>query len=130
MRAALGHAAGNSEMSGRGHPVGMPAWSWSDTENAERLGLYTIAEGIRTRRLLYRLTQRQLAWRTGVDQSTISRLENARISTMKLSTLARIIGTLELGPRFLFPRDPLPPTRRLPGEKPSSYVSDAHPEGG
>ena len=94
----------------------MPTWSWDDTESAERLGLYAIAQGVRERRLLYRLTQQQLAWRTGVDQSTISRLENARLATMKISTLARIVGTLEMGPRFLFLGGPPPATRRLPGE--------------
>ena len=93
-------------------------WSWADAKNAEDLGLMTIAWSVRQRRLLYRLSQRQLAAGAGVDQSTISRLENWRLRTMRIATLARIVGTLELGPRFLFPNDPPAPARRLPGAEP------------
>ena len=78
----------------------------------------TIAWAVRERRLLYRLSQRQLAARAGVDQSTISRLENWRLDTMKIGTLARIVGVLEMGPRFLFPNDAPSPKRRLPGSGP------------
>ncbi len=92
----------------------MKTWSWEDAENAEQFGLMVIAFAVRARRLKYKLSQQQLGWRTGVGQSTISRLENARLPTMKVGTLARIVFVLELGPRFLFPGDPPPPSRELP----------------
>jgi hypothetical protein len=34
---------------------------------------------------------------------------------MKIGTLARIVGVLDLGSGFLFPDEPPGPTRRLPG---------------
>jgi transcriptional regulator with XRE-family HTH domain len=94
----------------------MPTWTWVDSGNAEELGLRAIGEAIYRRRVRYRLTQHQLAMRTGVTQSTISRLENARLRTMKIGTLARIMYTLELGGQAFFPLDGPPASRRLPGE--------------
>jgi predicted transcriptional regulator len=38
------------------------------------------------------LAQQQLAWRTGVAQSTISRLGTSRLRSTKIGTLARIVG--------------------------------------
>ena len=89
--------------------------SWENVTEAEALGLRRIASAVRRRRLAERLSQQQLAWRTGVAQSTISRLETCRLRSMKIGTLARIVGVLDLGPGFLFPDEPRPPTRRLPG---------------
>ena len=93
----------------------MRDWSWEQTDNAPRIGLMVIAFSVRERRLLCRLSQEQLAFRAGLNLSTVSRLENGRLPTMRIATLARIVGVLELGPRFLFPGDPPAPTRRLPG---------------
>ncbi len=93
-------------------------WSWENAGEAEMLGLRVIGNGVRRRRLAERLSQQQLAWRTGVAQSTISRLETSRLRSMKIATLARIVGVLDLGPTFLFPAEPNAPhapTRRLPG---------------
>ena len=86
-------------------------------EATEQLGLDIIASGIRRRRVASAVTQRQLAWRTGVNQSTISRLETGRLRTMRMITLARIIGVLNLPADFLFPGEPPPATRRLPGQR-------------
>ena len=88
-------------------------WSWENYETAERFGLMVIAYAVRGRRLMYGLSQRQLGFRIGVGQSTISRIENGRLPTLKVSTLARIVGVLELGPRFLFPGEPPISSRRL-----------------
>jgi DNA-binding Xre family transcriptional regulator len=90
-------------------------WSWENASEAEVLGLRVIARGVRQRRLAERLSQQQLAWRTGVAQSTISRLETCRLGSMKIRTLARIVGVLDIGASFLFPDEPHTPTRRLPG---------------
>jgi transcriptional regulator with XRE-family HTH domain len=94
---------------------GMRDWSWENVGEAEALGLRRIATGVRRRRLAEQLSQQQLAWRTGVAQSTISRLETCRLRSMKIGTLARIVGVLDLGSGFLVPDEPPGPTRRLPG---------------
>jgi ribosome-binding protein aMBF1 (putative translation factor) len=73
------------------------------------------ARGVRGHRLALGLSQHQLAWRTGVNQSTISRLETGRIRSMRIRTLARIVGVLDLDPDFLFRGEPRAPSRRLPG---------------
>ena len=93
---------------------GMHEWSWENATEAEVLGLQSIARGVRSRRVAERITQQQLAWRTGVAQSTISRLETCRLGSMKIRTLARIVGVLDLGPGFLFREGPPPPSRKLP----------------
>lgn len=62
------------------------------------------------------MTQTRLGYRVGLHQSTISRLETGRLRTMRMVTLARIIGVLRVGPDIAFPGEPPPPTRRLPGE--------------
>ena len=96
------------------HARRVKTWSWENAETAEQYGLMVIAFAVRARRLKYKLSQRQLGWRTGVGPSTISRLENGRLPTMKVGTLARIVFVLELGPRFLFPGDPPQTKRELP----------------
>jgi transcriptional regulator with XRE-family HTH domain len=83
----------------------------------EQLGLSIIAAATRTRRVASGVTQRQLGWRTGLNQSTISRLETGRLRTMRMVTLARIIGVLQLPPDLLFLGEPPPATRRLPGQR-------------
>ena len=83
---------------------------------SEKLGLDIIAKAIRGRRVASGLTQRQLGWRAGLNQSTISRLETGRLRTMRMVTLARIIGVLRLPADFAFPGEPPPATRRLPGQ--------------
>jgi transcriptional regulator with XRE-family HTH domain len=93
----------------------MRDWSWADVTDAERHGLGVIGRGVRRWRLARRLSQQQLAWRTGVGQSTISRLENARMRSLRIGTLARIIGVLEVSADFIFPGEPAPSGRRLPG---------------
>ena len=93
----------------------MREWSWENAGEAELLGLRVIADAVRRRRLGDHLSQQQLAWRTGVAQSTISRLETCRLRSMKIGTLARIVGVLDMGPSFLFANEPDAPRRRLPG---------------
>jgi transcriptional regulator with XRE-family HTH domain len=90
-------------------------WTWDDSLDAEELGLRLLGLAVRERRLQYRLSQQRLGFRTGLNQSTISRLENARLRTMKICTLARIMVVLELGAAYLFPSEPTGPSRRLPG---------------
>jgi transcriptional regulator with XRE-family HTH domain len=83
--------------------------------DAERYGLQVLGRGVRRWRLAFGLSQQQLAWRTAVGQSTISRLENGRMRSLRIGTLARIIGVLEVSEDFIFPGEPTPSGRRLPG---------------
>ena len=95
----------------------MRSWDEIAGHASEELGLRIIARAIRSRRVGAGVSQRQLAWRVGLNQSTISRLETGRLRTMRMITLARIIGALNLMPDFAFPGEPPPPTRRLPGQR-------------
>lgn len=105
-------------MSAAADPDGVPAIERFDHFGAsEQLGLTIIAAAIRARRVGSSMTQRQVAWRAGVNQSTISRLETGRLRTMRMVTLARIIGVLRLPADFAFAGEPPPATRRLPGQR-------------
>jgi transcriptional regulator with XRE-family HTH domain len=68
--------------------------------------LIAIGADLRRRRREAWLTQRQLESLTNVDQTTISRVENGRISTFRLHRYARLLagvegrfGTVERRPR-------------------------------
>jgi transcriptional regulator with XRE-family HTH domain len=49
---------------------------------------------IRQARFRSRLSQRQLEWVCGVDQTVISRLENGRIRHMRVQRVARVVAGL------------------------------------
>lgn len=83
----------------------------------EQKGLTIIGDAVRRRRVTSGASQRQLAYWAGINQSTVSRLETGRLRTMRLVTLARVIGALRLPSDFLFRGAPPSPTRRLPGER-------------
>lgn len=55
-----------------------------------------------------RLTQQELAELAGVDQTTISDLENGRIKKPSWETVARLSAALSVSPAELFPVDGLP----------------------
>lgn len=93
-----------------------PDWVTKDNP-AERLGRKIIGQAVRRGRVASGISQRQLGFRVGLNQSTISRLETGHLRTMRMVTLARIIGALNLGSDFAFPGEPPGPTRRLPGER-------------
>jgi ribosome-binding protein aMBF1 (putative translation factor) len=95
-------------------------WGTDDTELAEAYGLRMIGEGVRRARAGQGISQRQLGWRVGLHQSTISRLETGRLRTMRMVTLARVMGVLRLGVHHLFPGEPPQPSRRLPAEQAAS----------
>ena len=61
---------------------------------AERLGLEVLGTLILTWRRACGLSQRKLAALAGVNQSTISRLENGLLGGLRLKTLVRIVGVL------------------------------------
>ena len=96
----------------------MTSWAVIDVEDkVARDGLRVIGAGIRLGRLEAGMTQRQIAWRVGVSQSTISRLETGTIQGMRLATLSRIVGLIRIGSAYDFPDGPPPSMRRLPGER-------------
>ena len=96
----------------------MTSWAVIDVEDkVAREGLRIIGAGIRAGRLDAGLTQQQVAWRVGVSQSAISRLETGTIQGMRLATLSRIVGLIRLGSAYDFPDGPAPSMRRLPGER-------------
>ena len=63
-------------------------------DNIVDLGLEIIGRGVLRARIDASLTQRRLEDLSGVDQSTISRLENGNLSGLRLRRLAAIVGTL------------------------------------
>ena len=90
----------------------MAPWATADDDDSEfALGMVIIGDGIRTGRLLSRMTQRDLAWRVRLSQSAISRLETGTIQGLRLRTLARIVAELELRSEYVFPGGPLPSER-------------------
>lgn len=72
---------------------------------------------IRQARYLSGMSQRQLQWVCGVDQTVISRLENGRIRHMRVQRVALVVAGL--AGYMTFPRgdEPMPvrAPRRLPG---------------
>ena len=94
----------------------MARWSDERLERLTQAGRIAIGAGIRRARLQLGISQRQLAWRTGLSQSTISRLEAGKLQALGFRKLALIAGVLNLGPDFFMQGGPPPPTRRLPGQ--------------
>jgi transcriptional regulator with XRE-family HTH domain len=76
--------------------------------------LRIIATAVRRQRVAYGMSQRQVAFGSALHQSTISRLETGRLRNMRMVTLARVIGVLNVPPNYLTPGSPPQPTRRLP----------------
>ncbi len=94
----------------------MADWNPGDDEDALAVvGRKSIGADVRAGRLALGLSQRQLAWRVGVTQSTISRLETGRLRGIRWPTFSRVVGVLRSGRGFRIRGEPAPPTRRLPG---------------
>lgn len=94
----------------------------SDSEVPVQFGRRLIGSRVRRRRLEAGMSQRQLAWRCGVTQSTVSRLECGSLTGMRLSTLARLEAALVGRYRDDGLLDPPPaPRRRLPGSRLAGY---------
>jgi predicted transcriptional regulator len=69
----------------------MGGWS-GELSEAEALILF--GRVIRQARYRSELSQRQLEWICGVDQTVISRLENGRIRHMRVQSVARVVAGL------------------------------------
>jgi transcriptional regulator with XRE-family HTH domain len=83
-------------------------------------GLKRLGEELNQARRRCGLSQHQLARAAGVHQSTISRLENGVLVSMRIVRLAAVIaaldGRLEFGPAALHQSDPteMPPSADAP----------------
>jgi len=94
------------------------AWtSRDDDDPAIVRGRATLGAAIRRARLRRGLSQRQLGWLAGFDQTTISRLETARLKGMRFRRLARLIGILGAADDLALAGGPPAPARRLPGQR-------------
>jgi transcriptional regulator with XRE-family HTH domain len=80
--------------------------------------LARLGAAVRGARTSYGLSQLQLEWRSGVDQSAISRLENGIAPGMQMVRLARIAAALPHSRLFGFDaagsEAPPPPPSRIP----------------
>jgi transcriptional regulator with XRE-family HTH domain len=95
------------------------AWDDKDDQRGTaRRGAVLIGRSLRQARLGNGFTQEQLAWRAGLSQSSVSRLESGRLSGIRFRTLALMVGVLEDGPVPAFYAGPRPARRRLPGQIP------------
>jgi transcriptional regulator with XRE-family HTH domain len=65
-----------------------------ELDPTRQLGLSTLGLLVRQWRRACGLSQRQLAARAGINQSTISRLETGQLRSLRLATLAMVIGVL------------------------------------
>jgi transcriptional regulator with XRE-family HTH domain len=66
-----------------------------ETNPRVRRGLEIIGRAVWEARRRAGLSQRQLGYRAGVHQSTISRLERGRLTGMRLQRLATIVAVLD-----------------------------------
>jgi len=97
----------------------MYAWGLpDDLDRLEEAGARRIAATVLEGRLRRGLSERQLAWRVGLAQSTISRLENGKLRGIRFKRLAAIVAVHSSGPDFRLADGPPAPTRRLPGQPP------------
>jgi len=79
----------------------------------------TIYLRLRELRLALGLTQAQLASRARVRRATVSRLENARITSIDLEVLEKLADVLGVEPGFLLTQMPVWTARRQPGQRTS-----------
>jgi transcriptional regulator with XRE-family HTH domain len=84
-----------------------------------------VGDVVRTTRIRFAWSQRELSRRSGVPQSQISELERSRITDMRLSDLVRILSSL--GVRYRLILDPPITERRSPGDLVHAWCS-AHVE--
>jgi transcriptional regulator with XRE-family HTH domain len=106
----------------------MATWGVIKESDADaQRGLRLIGASVRAGRWNWGMSQRQLAWRALVSQSTISKLETGKLQGMRLGTLARIVGILRVGVTNDDPNPPPPPSRRLPRRHVSRLDLDGAP---
>ena len=86
-----------------------------DLSATEQFGATLVGAAVRASRLRAHLSQQQLAWRVGLSQSMISRLETGHLRGIRYRMLARIAGAVWFTADWVADGPP-PPTRRLPGE--------------
>jgi transcriptional regulator with XRE-family HTH domain len=84
------------------------AWdSYEELKPEILMGRKLLGAAVRRARLRQGLSQRQLGWYVALDQTTISRLETAKLKGMRFSTLCRVIGTISRADAFELPDAPI-----------------------
>jgi DNA-binding Xre family transcriptional regulator len=106
-----------------GKVVRMVWSSRDDSDPAILRGRAILGAAVRRARLRRGLSQRQLGWAVGFDQTTISRLETAKLKGMRFRMLVRLIGMLGAGDEWTVLDGPPPPSRRLPGQRDAEVSS-------
>jgi transcriptional regulator with XRE-family HTH domain len=74
-----------------------------DADPLVGIGKGALGAAVKAGRVRNRWPQRWLALQAGVSQTTISRLENGRLTGIRWQMLARIVGVIQLGRRFRLP---------------------------
>jgi predicted XRE-type DNA-binding protein len=94
-----------------------PGMSPSVGQFSEAEAVRFLGRWIRQARYQSGMSQRQLEWVCGVDQTVISRLENGRLRHMRLQRVARVLAGLAGYMQFPRGDEPMPARapRRLPG---------------
>lgn len=101
------------------------AFNWPMSPNArfsEAEGMRFLGRLIRQARYRSGMSQRQLEWVCGVDQTVISRLENGRIRHMRAQRVALVVAGL--AGYMVFPRGDEPMPERAPRQLPGSADGD------
>lgn len=94
----------------------MRGWMFDlDADDAAGVGLRMIGTTIRSARLRLAWSQRQLAWKAGLTQGTISKLERGHLRGMRLRTLARLLGVLRAD-LAIMASGPAPPPASILGD--------------
>jgi transcriptional regulator with XRE-family HTH domain len=65
---------------------------WDDDLTSH--GFAALGRLVRRRRLQLGITQNELEWLSGIDQTLISKLENGRLKGMRWSRFGRLVGAL------------------------------------
>jgi len=106
----------------------MSGWNRAeDLDALEEIGAHVIGATVLRARLGLGMSQRQLAWRVGLAQSTISRVERGTLRGIGFKRLSAIVAVLSNGRDIRFAEGPRAPQRRLPGQEVSMAANDLPP---
>lgn len=100
---------------------------WDDAREIEPevlAGRAILGAAVRRARLRHGLSQRVFGSYVSLDQTTISRLETAKLKGLRFKMVCRVIGTLSRAGAFELPEVPVNSTRRLPGEADAALPPD------
>ena len=100
----------------------VPRMGWDERREIEPevlAGRIVLGGAVRRARLRHGLSQRQLGSYVLLDQTTISKLETAKLKGLRFSMVCRVIGMISRAGAFELPDVP---TRRLFGEADENHA--------